>query len=803
MAEEVNKSYPGGSAKDEDFVKIQEWLYMCLYKWYWFVLSLIIALGLAVLYLLVTTPTYTRKASVLIKDDDKSSTLSNEFSQFSDMGLQVGKMNIYNEMITFSSPSYMKEVVEELHLDMNYRTEGRFHDLTLYGKTQPVIVSLIDVDPESYASFTMNLKENNEIELTNFMSEDMHELSTEVVKGTFRSPIKTPIGQIVVTPTQHYYGKYDTPIRVSKNRISDVANQYAGKLTVDLNHERASVIDISIRDVSPERAEDVLNVLYKVYKNKWKEDINEQAVNACKYIDRELDSIRSQLGSVDADIAMQKSASLTPDMGIATQINLNKIENTSSMLLDLDNQIYMANLIKSQLSGNEFKLLPPNSGIDNQAVSAQIKDYNEKVLQRNSLADNSGKNNPLIQDLDNQLNSSRASIITSLNTIVSTLNDRKNALEASKTVTTQKIQSTPTQAMDLLGAERNQKVKEQLYLFLLQKREENQLSRNTVANNAKLLTPPSGSRSPSSPVKIYVLAVALFFGLLAPMIILFFVNNLNTRVRGRQDIQDLTIPFIGEVPLSYRKRKGLFALFNRRKDVREIVVQEKNGNNINEAFRVVRTNLEFVLGKDNKVVMLTSSNVGSGKTFISTNLATSFAIKGKKTLLIDLDLRKASMSTFVDSPPRGISDYLNGRYEDIDDVMVKGKIHENLDVLPVGTIPPNPTELLFSELLSTLVKDMREIYDYIIIDCPPIEIVADASIINKHVDVTVYVLRSGLLDRRMLPEIERYYNEKRFNNMVILLNGTTEDSNGYGYRRYGYGYGYGYGGSSSSKKNKD
>lgn len=800
MAEEVKQPYAG--TKTEDFEKIQEWLYMCLSKWYWFVISLVIALALAMLYLLVATPSYTRKASILIKDDDKSSTLSSEFSMFSDMGFQVGKTNIYNEMITFSSPSYMREVAEVLHLDMNYKTDGRFHELTLYGKTQPVIVSLIDIDPDSYASFTMQLKDNNVVELTDFKSEEMQEISTQLIKGTFRTPINTPIGQVVVTPTQHYYGKYDTPIRVSKNRISDVANQYASKLTVELNQERASVVDISMSDVSGERAEDVLNTLYKVYKEKWKEDINEQAVNACKYIDRELDSISMQLGSVDADIAMQKSASLTPDMGIATQINLNKIENTSSQLLDLDNQIYMANLIKNQLSGNDYKLLPPNSGIDNQAVSNQIRDYNEKVLQRNSLADNSGKNNPLVQDLDNQLNSSRASIITSLNTVISTLNDRKNSLEASRGQATQRISATPNQAKDLLGFERTQKVKEQLYLFLLQKREENQLSRNTVANNAKLLNPPSGSRSPSSPVKINVLIIAIVLGLLFPMLILFIVNNLNTKVRGRQDIQNLSIPFVGEIPLSYRKRKGLLAIFNRRKDVREIVVQEKNGNNINEAFRVVRTNLEFVLGKGQKIVMLTSSNVGSGKTFISTNLATSFAVKGMKTLLIDLDLRKASMSTFVDSPPRGISDYLNGQYDKIDDVIVKGKIHENLDVLPVGTIPPNPTELLFSENLSSMLVKMRDIYDYIIIDCPPIDIVADASIINKHVDVTLYVLRSGLLDRQMLPEIEKYYVEKRFNNMVLLLNGTTEESNGYGYRRYGYGYGYGYSNASNSK-NKD
>lgn len=799
MAEEVKQ--PIGT-NNEDFEKIREWLYMCLSKWYWFAISLALAIGLAMLYLMVTVPSYTRKASILIKDDDKSSSLSYEFSQFSDMGLTAGKTNIYNEMITLSSPSYMREVAEKLHLDMDYKTDGKFHEITLYGKTRPVIVSLIDIDPDSYASFTMTLKPGNVVELTDFKSEESPEVSSQVVKGEFQTPIKTPIGQVFITPTQHYYGKYDTPIRVYKSRISDVANKFAGRLKVELNQERASVVDIIISDVNYERAEDILNTLYNVYKEKFREDINEQASSAIKYIDRELDSIQSQLGSVDASIAQQKSASLTPDMDVATQINLNKIENTSAQLLDLDNQIYMANMIKHQLSGSDNRPLPPNSGIDNAAVSAQIRDYNEKLIQRNSLVENSGVNNPIVQDLDKQLNASRSSIVTSINTVVSTLNARKSALEASRVATTQKIQSTPTQAKDLLGAERNQKVKEQLYLFLLQKREEQQLSKNTVVNNAKLLNPPSGSRSPSSPVKSNVLIIAIVLGLLIPMIVLFIVNNLNTKVRGRQDIQQLSIPYIGEIPLSYRKHKGLMAIFNRRKDVREIVVQEKNGNNINEAFRVVRTNLEFVLGKDHKVVMLTSSNVGSGKTFISTNLATSFAIKGKKTLLIDLDLRKASMSTFVDSPQRGISDFLNGRYEEVEDVMVKGKIHENLDVLPVGTIPPNPTELLFSDRLTTLMSQMREIYDLVIIDCPPIEIVADASIINKHVDVTIYVLRSGLLDRQMLPEIDGYYKDKRFNNMVVLLNGTTEESNGYGYRRYGYGYGYGYGNSNNRKHKK-
>ncbi len=789
MAEETPKQYP--TTKNEDFEKIQEWLYLCLSRWYWFALSLAVAFGLAILYLMVTTPSYTRKMSVLIKDDDKSRSLSNEFSQFSDMGFGTSKTNLYNEMITLKSPSYMEDVVRDLHLDIDYKTDGKFHDITLYGKNLPLIVSLPNIDPDEWASFTMMVNSDNTIELTDFLDADMDVPSKKVVKGTLGKIVKTPIGQILVTPTNKYVGKFETPIRVKKNRLSDVAEHYASKLDVDLSQERASVVDVSINDVSSERATDLLNKLFEVYNSRWVEDINKQAISTSKFIDEELRTIESQLGNVDANIAQQKQANAAPDLGVATQINLSRVENTSAQLLELDNQIYMANLIKSQLAGKKYEVLPANSGIDNNAVSTQIKEYNEKVLQRNSLLENSGVNNPLVQDLDEQLNATRSSIVTSLNTVVSTLNDRKRALESSKAVTTEKIASSPGLEKDLLSVERQQKVKEQLYLFLLQKREENQLSKAYTAYNTKLLNPPSGSRYPTSPVKINVLIVSMVLGLLIPMIILFIVNNLNTKVKGRKDIEDLSLPFIGEIPLSYRKHKGLLALFNRRKEVREIVVQEKNGNNINEAFRVVRTNLEFVLGKDQRVVMLTSSNVGSGKTFISTNLATSFAIKGKKTLLIDLDLRKASMSTFVDSPQRGISDYLNGQYDKVEDVMVKERIHKNLDVLPVGTIPPNPTELLFSERLSSMLKNMRDIYDIIVIDCPPIDIVADASIINNLVDVTIYVLRSGLLDRHMLPEVEKYYTEKRFNNMVLLLNGTTEESNGYGYRRYGYGYGYG------------
>ena len=361
--------------------------------------------------------------------------------------------------------------------------------------------------------------------------------------------------------------------------------------------------------------------------------------------------------------------------------------------------------------------------------------------------------------------------------------------------TKSQIASNPTQAKYLLSVERQQKVKEQLYLFLLQKREENQLSKAFTAYNTKMLNPPGGSKRPSKPVKMNVFLIALALGIFVPMVLIFIASNMDTAVHCRKDVETLTLPFLGEIPLSYKKRRGIFALFNKRKEIREIVVQEKNRNEINEAFRVVRTNLEFISGKTGscKSIMFTSANPGSGKTFVTMNLATSFAIKNKKVIVFDLDMRKASLSTFVDSPETGISDYLSGSVENFESVVVKGKTNQNLAVVPVGTIPPNPTELLFSERLEKAFNIAREKYDYIFIDCPPLDIVADASIINKFSDLTVFVIRAELFDKSMLRDVQKNYDEKRYKNMMLILNGTVAESNGYGYHKYGYSYSYGYG----------
>lgn len=359
--------------------------------------------------------------------------------------------------------------------------------------------------------------------------------------------------------------------------------------------------------------------------------------------------------------------------------------------------------------------------------------------------------------------------------------------------TTSRIAASPTQAKYLLSVERQQKVKEALYLFLLQKREENELSQAFTAYNTRIITPPYGKMIPTAPVKKNILMVAIALGLLIPVVIIFIMENMNTRVRGKKDIENLTLPFVGEIPLSYRKKKRL-PFRKPQPESYSIVVKEKNRNVINEAFRVVRTNLEFMQGKNghSPIIMVTSMNPGSGKTFITMNLATSLAIKGKKVLAIDLDLRKASLSTYIQSPGKGVTNYLIGQANTYNEVTVKGKPHPNLDILPVGTIPPNPTELLFENHLEQMLSELKNQYDYIFIDCPPVEIVADTSIINKYVDQTLFVIRAELLERAMLPEIEKFYQTHKYKNMVLLLNGTT-DAYTYGYHKYGYRYGYHYG----------
>lgn len=609
--------------------------------------------------------------------------------------------------------------------------------------------------------------------------------------GTLNDTISSPVGKIVIQPDSSYEKEEETLLYVSHVPIQSAVAAYSMNLSVSQNDEKSNIITLTFKDVSTQRAEDVLNTLIAVYNENWVKDKNQIAVSTSMFINDRLGVIEGELGNVDNDISSYKSEHLLPDVQVAASMYMAQANEANASIKELNNQAYMARYIRNYLTDetNRFRLLPASSGIENSNISTQISEYNNQLMERNSLVSHSSVKNPLVKEMDASLQALRSALVTSIDNQLVALNAQIKSQQNYSGQVTSQIASNPNQAKYLLSVERQQKVKESLYLYLLQKREENELSQAFTAYNTRIITMPGGSMIPTAPVKKNILLMAFALGLLVPVVVIFMMENMNTVVRGRKDLEHLTIPFVGEIPLSFRKKKK----FSRQPQEKECVVavKEKSRNVINEAFRVVRTNLEFMQDKESEsyVIMLTSANPDSGKTFISFNLAASLGIKGKRVLVIDLDLRKGSLSQYAGSPKKGISDYLAGDVKDIKEIIVRPSEDARLEIIPVGTIPPNPTELLFSERLNQSIAKLRKEYDYIFIDCPPVEIVADATIISQLVDMTLFIIRAGRLDRSMLPEIERFYTDKKYKNMSLILNGTDGGSGRYGYK-YGYKYGY-------------
>ena len=776
----------------DSFFNLRDLAYSCLDKWHWFVITLGVTLGVAAYYLLSTPPVYTRTASVLVKEDGKGKSLAGDISStFSEMGLVQTSSNVNNELIAFRSPALMEEVVRRLNLDMNYSLPGRFHDEVAYGSNLPVKVTIGGLDEKQGASFRMTVSGNGAVTLDKMKLGD-DEFSKKVT-GSLGKPFDTPLGVVTVSATEAFDIRGEQEISVRRAGIFATANAISKKLSVSLNSEKASVIDLSINDCSTQRAEDILGTLITVYNENWVKDKNQIAVSTSAFISERLEMIEKELGSVDEDISSYKSRHLLPDVEAVSGMFMNKSVATDNQIMELANQLYMTRFIKSYLEGEKTadRLLPVNTGIDNANLEAQINAYNGSLLSRDKLMANSSASNPLVESLNAELKKLREGIASTVENNITTLQARIAKLQDTERKTNEQIAANPTQAKYLLSVERQQKVKESLYLFLLQKREENELSQAFTAYNTRIITPPGGSDLPTSPIKKNILLVAFAIGLLIPVGIIFMRENMNTAIRGRKDLKGLNVPFLGEIPLYSREGGRLLGRFRKSRDVHETVVAEGNRDYINEAFRVLRTNVEMMSenGGKSDVIAVTSFNPGSGKSFITMNLAVSLAIKKKKVLVIDGDLRHATVSLYAGSPKKGFSDYLAGRADSLDGIICKYRHYSNLDILPVGTIPPNPTELLFNERFEKALGELKGSYDYVFIDCPPIELVADTQIIGKHCDRTIFILRAGLLEREMLPEIQELYNEQKFNRLGVILNGTVKTGTRYGYK-YGYTYGY-------------
>lgn len=776
----------------DDDMTLVDLVNICMSKWKWYVASIVTVLALAVLYLLSTPNQYTMNATLLIKDEGNASKARASRQQFDIMGMMFADANVQNELITIKSPTIMAIVVEKLGLNEIYMTKQGLKPLELY-KNSPVLVSFLAPEEAIGVSLKIVIKDENTIVL-----EDFHKRADDFkdeIECRFGEVAKTPIGDIVVSKTQFPLEKYiGKTISYSRSSIKSVANAYAKRLKAELTSKEATAIDLQFSDCLPEKVAEILNTLIESYNEYWVIDQNQVAISTSKFIAERLAMLEQELGSVDSDISSYKSKHLLPDVKAAATKYMEEDAKAKNELLVLMNQKNIAQAMLAQLESHDnSQPLPSNSGITNSEINAAVHQYNTILIERKRFLANSSDKNPIVQDLTVSLETMRSSVIQSFQSYLKALDLQEQALNSRASETQSQIAQSPSQAKYLLSVERQQKVKEALYLYLLQKLEENEISQAFIAYNTRVLTAPTGGERPTSPHKSRVLLLAIFLGVFFPTIWIYIQEIFNTTVRGKIDIQDMSLSYLGEIPQidGPSAIERLRMRNSKKEEKRVVVVKERSRNVINEAFRVIRTNLDFVNRLDKaKVFMIISMNPGSGKTFVSMNMAASLAIKGSKVAVLDFDLRRASTSIYVNSPKIGITDYLVGDAA-LEDVVIKGFHHKNLDVIPVGTIPPNPTELLLDPKVQQLFDTLRAQYDYVIVDCPPVDIVADTSIIAEYIDKSIFVIRCGVLNRSVIPQIEEMGLSHKYKNMSIILNGSKQYIGGkYGYHSYNY-YSYG------------
>lgn len=783
-------------------VRLSDVIKITLHHWPWIVLSVVVCVSLATFYVLRSQPTYKRFSQIVIKDDSGGSSLGSQLSAFAGMGMLGSSTNIRDEINKLQSPDLMETVVRRLNLDMNYSLPGKFHDKIVYGDSLPVVVTLSDFTDVDAASFKLEVAKNGDITLSDVVRST--ERNPEPVMFDFvqKAPIKfgipakTPLGQLLVTTGPAYVPGQEYTVMVDRQPIIAAANDYSGKIDIQLQDQWANTIEFTAVDNDLQRADDLLTNMVKVYNENWIQNQNETSKSTNKFISERLVAIERDLSGVDSDIADYQSTNLVPDLVLTTTRYMQTDQKAEELVLNLNNRLQVTKFLKQYLDNpaNRNTVLPANVGIESPAIEKQIAEYNKQLLERDRLVTNSSEHHPLLVSMDSQLDNMYSAIKTSVNNEISSLTEQLRNVRGVKGEATSKIANSPVQAKHLLSVERQRKVMESLYTFLLQKREENELTQVFTPSNTEVIAKPFGDLMPVSPKKKLIVAFAFLFGFCLPFGVTFVKEVTNTKVRSKKEIEELSIPLIGEIPW-WRDRKGDKERKAAGMDER-IVVEPSNRNIINDAFRVLRTNVNFLTKNDGvidgqrkrgSVIMMTSIDANNGKSFVSANLAVSLALREKKVIVIDGDLRHGSTSELIGSPAKGISDFLSGGVSDWRPLVVTDGSMQGADVLPVGHFPPNPTELLEVDRFSEMVIEMSREYDYVIIDCPPVNAMADARIIEKISDRCIFVVRIGHLERENLPELEKLYKNKEYKNMSVILNGIQQ----YGRKKiYGYSDGY-------------
>lgn len=579
----------------------------------------------------------------------------------------------------------------------------------------------------------------------------------------------------------------------NEQEVMRVAQSIKGRVTADLKDDKSTIIYLKYYAPSVTNADNVLNKIVEVFNDKWREGKNEMTANTSRFIQERLSLLENDLGIVDDSISSFKARNKITDLNRVSDIYLQKQSTSEAHILTLTNQRSIALYILSILEdkSTQHQMLPTNSGINNPVAETQINQYNSMLLQLKNNMYNTSDQNPLILKQESELKEVRKNIAATISNHIKSIDIQLSTYQAASGEADNKITQNPNQAKYLLSVEREQKVKESLYLYLLQKKEENEINKTYTSNITQFIDMPHGSAIPTSPKSRNVLLAAILLGVIFPVSILFVRESMNSTIRSKHDIERKTsLLLLGEIPM-YREKKGWLSRLmpvGRKRLKNIIVVASDKSDMVNDAFRILRSKLEFMTSRHSSknIYTITSDYAGSGKTFISTNLSLVMAIKGHNVLLIDGDLRHASASHHFNCTESGLADYLNEEVTDIDSLLVKHPDYPSLSILPVGTIPPNPTELLSGERFAQMLNEMRARFDFIIIDCPPNENMADASIIESHADRTLFVVRAGVYERKHIYDLEADVLNGKHKNLTIILNGTEMLNSGN--VRYNYGY---------------
>ena len=755
---------------------------MVLKKWYWFAISIILCLGVSVLYIMKTSPVYTRSATILVKDSRKGGGAS-EIAAFGDLAGINTRRNVDNELFVLQARRLMVEVVDKLGLTVNYTTRSGLRTIDLYRRS-PIDVQFINDSNSGSCAFTVLLGENT-VYISEFVrsradGEEDDDDDDFYASAPYGEAIVTPYGEIVVNKTLYMEENYlDKEIRVLKRPREVVATYYRSVMNSSVANKMSSIIQISLNDIVPRRAEDIINTLIEVYNNDAITDKQQIAEATADFIDVRLAIISKELGSVDSDIKTFKTRNSMVDIETETTKNITESSKLKTEVLSLESQIEMSKFVKDYLNdaSKDYALIPVTdlgSG-QSSALTKQIADYNELLLRREKFLQNSSLNNPVIQQLDRDRAALKNAILASLESNIATLDIQLKNLRREQSKTDARISSVPLQEQEYLSIARQQRIKEELYLYLLNKREENAISLAITENTARIVDSAFGPQRPIAPRKSFILLIALVLGCAVPFVILYLRELLDTTVRSKHDIMKFTnVPYLGDIPM-----------YNGPRTARGVVVRANGRDNVSEAFRIVRANMAFMntAGSESQVLLVTSSNQHAGKTFVSTNLAMTLAMSGNKVLLVDLDLRRRTMSKHMGqrNNPVGISRYMSDKSVQVADIISRIDLHENFDYIYAGLQPPNPAEQLMSSRLDELFAECRKLYDFIVIDSVPALVIADAIISSRVADLTLYIVREGLLDRRQLPDIDNLYKQDKLKNMCILLNGASERNHRYGY----------------------